>query len=73
MLLASNLLNFPKLVVNELKKYIPKILYQFSFFYLSYGCFMLVFEELITEELDNFTKVLINKVFTNHELPFFEL
>ena len=30
-LLASNLLNFPELVINELKKSISKNIYQYSF------------------------------------------
>ena len=37
---ASTLLNFPKLVVNEVKKTISKNIYQYSFFYPSYHCFM---------------------------------
>ena len=35
-LLASNLLNFPELVLNELKKSISKNIYQYYFVYPSY-------------------------------------
>ena len=36
---ASNLLNFAKLVENELMKRMSKTFYQYSFFYPVYGCF----------------------------------
>ena len=60
---ASNLLNLAELVVNEPMKSIYKKIYQCSFFYPSYHCLMYRFQELITKELDNFTKIRISIVF----------
>ena len=60
---ASNLLNFAELVENESLKSIYKKIYQYSYFYLIYHCLMQRFQELITNELDNFTKTLISIVF----------
>ena len=53
---ASNLLNFAELVENESLKSIYKKIYQYSYFYLIYHCLMQRFQELITNEPDNFTK-----------------
>ena len=61
--LVSNWRNIAELVVNELMKSIPKQNYQYSFFYTIYHWLIKKFQELITKELDNFTKVLIRIVF----------
>ena len=61
--LASNSLNLAELVVNESTKSIYKKNYQYSFSYLIYHYLMKRFQELITKELDNFTKILISIVF----------
>ena len=53
---ASDSLNFAELVGNEPIKSIYKKFYQHSFFYSIYHCLMQRFQELITKELDNFTK-----------------
>ena len=60
---ASNLLNLAELVVNEPTKGIYKKINQYSFFYLIYHCLIEIFQGIITKELDNFTKILINIVF----------
>ena len=60
---ASNLQNFAELVENEPLKSIYKNFYQYSFFYSVYHYLMKIFQELITKELDNFLKILINIVF----------
>ena len=60
---ASNLLNFAELVENEPLKSIYKKIYQYFYFYSIYHCLMQRFQELITNELDNFTKTLISIVF----------
>ena len=57
--LTSNLLNFAELVENESLKSIYKKIYQYSYFYSIHHCLMQRFKELITNELDNFTKILI--------------
>ena len=44
MLLKSNLLNFPELVINEVKKSISKSIYQRLFSYPSYHCLMQIFQ-----------------------------
>ena len=58
--LASNWLNLSELVANELKEYLQKKLPLFLFLFLIYHCLMQRFQELITKELDNFTKILIS-------------
>ena len=71
---ASNLLNFAELVENKSLKSICEKIYQYSYFYLIYHCLMQRFQELTTNEPDNFTKILISIVFLiNHELPVFQL
>ena len=60
---ASNLLNLAELVVSEPMKNIYQKIYQYSFFCSIYHCLMYRFQELITKELDNFTKILISIVF----------
>ena len=60
---ASNLLNFAELVVNESLKSVCKKIYEYSYLYSIHHCLMQKFQELITNELDNFTKILISKVF----------
>ena len=60
---TSNLLNLAELVVNEPLKSIYKKNYQYYFFYLIYHCLIQRFQEVITKELDNFTKILIIIVF----------
>ena len=60
---ASNLLNLAELVENEPMKSIYKKIYKYFYFYSIYHCLMLNFQELITNELDNFTKILISIVF----------
>ena len=60
---TSNLLNFVELVENESLKSIYKKIYQYSYFYSIHHCLMQRFKELITNELDNFTKILISIVF----------
>lgn len=57
---TSNSLNSTELLVNELMKNIYKKVYQYSFFYPMYHCFMERFQDLTTKELDHFTKVLIS-------------
>ena len=59
----SNSLNLVELVVNEPMKSIYKNIYQYSFFYSIYHCFMQRFQEIITKELDNITQILISIVF----------
>ena len=58
----SNSLNLAELVVNEPRKSIYKKIYQYAFFFSIYHCSMSRFQELITKELDNFTKILIRIV-----------
>ena len=58
-----NLMNLPELVENEPLKCIYQKLYQNFFFCLIYNCLMQRFQELLTKELDNFTKILISIVF----------
>ena len=60
---ASNLLNFAKLIENEPLKSIYKKIYQYICFCSIYHYLMQTFQELITYELDNFTKILISIVF----------
>ena len=56
---VSNLLNFAELVENDSLKSIYKKNYQYSYFYLIYHCLLQKIQELLTNELDNFTKILI--------------
>ena len=56
---ASNLLNLAELAYEE---YLQKCLPIFLFYSICH-CLMYRFQELITKELDNFTKILISKVF----------
>ena len=58
---ASNLLNLAGLMLNAPGNF--KNLYQYSFFYSIYHYLMQKFQELITKELENFTKTLIRVVF----------
>ena len=60
---ASNLLNIAELVEDESLKSINEKIYQYAYFYSIYHCLMLRFHELITNELDNFIKILISIVF----------
>ena len=60
---TSDLVNLTELVVKELIKSISKQNNQYPFFYPIYHCLMQRFQGLITEELDNFTKILISIVF----------
>ena len=60
---ASNSLDLAELVVNEPMNSIYKKIYECSFFYSIYHCLMQKFQEPITKELDNFTKILIGMVF----------
>ena len=71
---TSNLLNSAELVENETLKSIYQKIYQYSYIYSIYYCLMERFQELLTNELDNFTKILISIVFDfNYELPVFQL
>ena len=60
---VSNLLNFAELVEIEPLESIYKKIYKYSYFYSIYHCLMQKFQELVTNELDNFTKILISIVF----------
>ena len=60
---ASNSLNIAEHMVNEPMESIYKKIFQYSFFYSIYHYLMQSFQELITTELDNFTKILISIVF----------
>ena len=60
---ASNLLNFAELVEDESLKSIYKKTYQYAYFYSIYNCLMLRFQELISNELYNFIKILISIAF----------
>ena len=60
---ASNLLNIAELVEDESLKSIYEKIYQYAYFYSIYHCLMLRFQELTTNELDNFIKILISIVF----------
>ena len=55
-----NLLSFAELVENEILKSIYETICQYSYFYSIYHCLMERFEELLTNKLDNFTKILIS-------------
>ena len=59
--MASNLMNFSGLVVNELRKSIFKSIYQYYSFSWSYD--RLMYKEVIIKELENFTKILNSIVF----------
>ena len=65
---ASNSPNIAEQVENKQMKCISRKLYQYFFFYLIYRCLFQRFSELITKELDNFSKILISIV-VYHELP----
>ena len=70
---TSNLSNLAEPVKSKPLKGTYKKIYQYSYFYLIYHSLMKRFQELITNELDNFTKIIISIVFDYHELPVFRL
>ena len=58
----SNTLNLAELVVNEITKSISKF-YQYSFLHPIFHCLVKRFQELITKELNSFSKILISIAF----------
>ena len=58
----SNSLNLAELVVRELTKSFSKREYQYFFFHPIHHCFLKRFQELITKERDNFSKILIKSL-----------
>ena len=58
----SNTLNLAELVVNEITKSISKF-YQYSFLHPIFHCLLKRFQELITKELNSFSKILISIAF----------